>query len=421
HRPRGGVIFSERPIEFDKNDFAPRLGFAWTPGGREDFVLRSSYGIFYDETPGNQLGWDAIGPERGAFSTAFSTDPRNPVQIPGLFPPAPPFVPVGYNEILDKGAPLSGMPTMFGPQRRQPYLQIWTLSIQKALSMHMVAEAAYAGQHGLKLSKRVEPNRPLPSATDTRPIGDRLAWVNFGGILMDDGIAMSHYNSLQLSLRRNTAGFSFIAGYTYSKDTSWDDYGPWKNYAIYDTGNGRTSWDVPHRFSFSWNYYLPSMLGQNGFVRQALGGWQLGGITSLESGTPFGVTMSTDRSNTGTIYSTRYPNRLRSGSLSADERTPQKWFDFSAFELPPLNTYGNSGSNILDSDGLINQDLALIKNFGLAFLGEGGNLQFRAEFFNIFNHPNFRPPTANIQSATVGIVSSTLDARIIQFALKLHF
>ena len=215
--------------------------------------------------------------------------------------------------------------------------------------------------------------------------------------------------------------FSFIAGYTYSKDTSWDDYGPWKNYALNDTGNGRTNWDVPHRFSFSWNYFLSSMQGHNGFVRHVLGGWQFGGITSLESGTPFGVSMSTDRSNTGTIYSTRYPNRLRNGSLPADERTTQRWFDVSAWELPPLNTYGNSGSNILDSDGLINQDLALIKNFGLSFLGEGGSLQFRAEFFNVFNHANFRPPSANIQAATVGIVSSTLDARIIQFALKLHF
>ena len=149
------------------------MGFAWTPGGREDFVIRSSYGIFYDETPGNQLGWDAIGPERGAFSTAVSTDRRNPIQIPGLFAPAPAFVPVGYNEILDKSAPIS-IPTMFGPERRQPYLQIWTLSIQKALPMRMVGEAAYVGQHGLKLSKRVEPNRPLPSATDTRPIGERV-------------------------------------------------------------------------------------------------------------------------------------------------------------------------------------------------------------------------------------------------------
>ena len=84
---------------------------------------------------------------------------------------------------------------------------------------------------------------------------------------MDDGIAMSRYNGLQLSLRRNMPSFSFIAGYTYSKDTAWDDYGPWKNYALNDTGNGRTNWDVPHRFSFSWNYYLSSMQGQNAFVR----------------------------------------------------------------------------------------------------------------------------------------------------------
>lgn len=131
--------------------------------------------------------------------------------------------------------------------------------------------------------------------------------------------------------------------------------------------------------------------------------------------------MSTDRSNTGTINSSRYPNRLKNGSLPSDQRTPQKWFDFSAWELPPLNTYGNSGPNVLDADGLINQDLALIKNFGLPFLGEAGSLQFRSEFFNAFNHPNFRPPDGNIQAATIGVVSSTLDARIIQFALKLLF
>jgi hypothetical protein len=419
-RPRGGVTFAEHPIANDRNDFAPRAGFAWTPFGKQDFVVRSSFGIFYDETPGNQLGWDGIGPNRGGFATAVSTDRRNPINVAGLFNAPPQFATSGYNEVLDKSAPIS-LPTLFGPHRRQPYLQTWTLSIQKALPKQIVGEAAYVGQHGLKLSKRVEPNRPLPSTTDTRPIAQRVPYTNFGGILMDDGIAMSHYNALQLSLRRNTGNLSLIAGYTYSKDTAWDDYGPWKNYALYDSGNGRTNWDVPHRFSLSWNYYLPRLEGRPTAMRHLLGGWQLGAITSLESGTPFGVTMSTDRSQTGTLYSQRYPNRLRTGALPADQRTPAKWFDYAAWELPPLNTYGNSGPNILDADGLINQDIALIKNFVLPFLGEGANLQFRAEFFNAFNHPNFRPPIGNIQSAVVGTITSTLDARIIQFGLKLHF
>ena len=118
---------------------------------------------------------------------------------------------------------------------------------------------------------------------------------------------------------------------------------------------------------------------------------------------------------------TKYPNRLRDGSLPGDQRTPDRWFDTSAFELPPLNTYGNAGANILDADGLINQDIALIKNFALRPLGEGARVQFRAELFNAFNHPNFRGPSSNVQASTFGRVSSTLDARIIQFALKLHF
>ena len=419
-RPGGGVTFGEKVIDTDRNDWAPRLGFAWTPFGKDDFVIRSSFGIFYDETPGNQMGWDAIGPERGSFSSAGSTDPRNPVVIQGLFAPAVPFTLTGFNEALDKGTPIGLLPTMFSSRRRQPYLQSWTLSIQKALPKQMLGEVAYVGQHGLKLSKRVEPNRPLPSATDTRPLDQRRPWRNIVIVLMDDGIAQSHYNALQLSLRRTTANFSFIAGYTYSKDTAWDDYGPWKNYALFDPGNSRTNWDVPHRFSFSWNYEMPHLAGQNALVRHGLGGWQFGGITSIESGTPFGIGMSADRSNTGTVF-TKYPNRLRDGSLPGDQRTPDRWFDTSAFELPPLNTYGNAGANILDADGLINQDIAFIKNFALRSLGEGARVQFRAELFNAFNHPNFRGPSSNVQASTFGRVSSTLDARIIQFALKLHF
>ena len=420
-RPRGGVIFGGPGslIDTDFNDFAPRIGFAWTPTANQNFVLRGSYGVFYDETPGNDLAWDSSGPQNAFINNAISRDPRNPIDIGTLFKDPPVFDPDNFNEILDMSDPI-GYVSLITNKRRSPYLQNWTLSIQNMLPGQVLLETAYVGSTGRKLSQRQELNRPLPQLGAAPFEQERRPWPNIGFNIQDAGAGMSDYNALQVTLRKSSSKLSFLMGYTWGKTTDWDSFGSVTTYRLTDTNNARSDWDMGHRLSFSWNYLLPKMEGQSGVIRNILGGWQFGGITTINSGLPITVGMSSDNSNTGSTYNARQPNRLRNGTKGTP--TIEQWFNTAAFAENPLNTYGNSGRNILDRDGIINQDLALIKNWSLPMLPtEEGQLQLRFEFFNAFNHPNFGGPSSNIQSAAFGRVSGALSGRVIQAALKLYF
>lgn len=436
-RPRGGIFFGgpESLIATDYNDFAPRMGFAWTPGGSDDLVLRGSYGVFYDETPGNDLAWDSSGPQNAFINNAFSNDPRNPLDIGTLFADPPVFTPTGFNEILDVSAPI-GYVSLITNERRSPYLQNWTMSVQKMFPGQVLFETAYVGSTGRKMSMRQELNRQLPRLG--APLFDQedRPWPNIGFNIQDAGAGMSKYQSLQITVRKTSSNFTMLMGYTYGKTTDWDSFGSFTTYRLNDSNNGRSDWDMGHRLSLSWNYMLPGMDSNSAAVRGIMGGWQFGGITTINSGLPVSVRMSTDNSNTGTQFNARSPNRIGSGRL--DNSTITKWFDTSAFELPPCdvsafgeefcqtsllsNTYGNAGKGILDTDGIINFDFALVKNFNLSMIPtEQGRLQLRFEFFNAFNHPNFRGPNSNIQSAGFGTVNGALQGRQIQFALKMYF
>ena len=420
-RPRGGVIFGGPGslIDTDFNDFAPRIGFAWTPTANQNFVLRGSYGVFYDETPGNDLAWDSSGPQNAFINNAISRDPRNPIDIGTLFKDPPVFDAENFNEILDMSDPI-GYVSLITSKRRSPYLQNWTLSIQNMLPGQVLLETAYVGSTGRKLSQRQELNRPLPQLGAAPFEQERRPWPNIGFNIQDAGAGMSDYNALQVTLRKTGTKLSFLMGYTYAKTTDWDSFGSVTTYRLTDTNNARSDWDMGHRLSFSWNYLLPKMEGQSGIIRNVLGGWQFGGITTLNSGLPITIGMSSDNSNTGSTYNARQPNRLRDGTKSSP--TIAEWFNTAAFAENPLNTYGNSGRNIIDRDGIINQDLALIKNWDLTMLPtEEGRLQLRFELFNAFNHPNFGGPSSNIQSAAFGRVSAALFGRVIQTALKVYF
>jgi hypothetical protein len=195
-------------------------------------------------------------------------------------------------------------------------------------------------------------------------------------------------------------------------DTDSFDNKACRCYVTGDPGKARSEFDERHRFVLSWAYDLP-FKPQAPAVKAVLGGWQVTGITTLQSGFPFSVRTSRDYSNRSTTFNS-LPNRTCDGKLST--RTPEKWFDTSCFSVPALNTIGNSGWQIVDTDGVINQDLGLLKNFKIS---EPLNIQFRAEIFNLFNHTNFGVPGSIVENPTFGVVLSSLPARIIQFGLRL--
>jgi hypothetical protein len=181
-----------------------------------------------------------------------------------------------------------------------------------------------------------------------------------------------------------------------------------------------SDFDVPQRFVFSYIYELPFGKGKRFLNNQAgarsrlITGWQTTGIVVFQSGFPFTPRLSFDNANTG--QGPHRPNRIGSGKLS--DRTVERWFNPGDFAVPAPFRYGNSGRNILRQDGIKTYDFALFKN---TYISERVNLQFRAEVFNLFNHPNFGRPVDFVDSVTAGRVLSAGPAREIQFAVKAIF
>ena len=190
---------------------------------------------------------------------------------------------------------------------------------------------------------------------------------------------------------------------------------------------GRSNFDVRHRFSASYVYDLPfgkgrKYLADGGGWSTLLSGWQTAGVVTLQSGRPFTVALSREFDNSGTGISALgfgandRPNLI--GNPEISNRSPERWFNTGAFVIPPAGTFGNSGRNILDGPGYQSVNASLIKNTSLT---ERVNLQFRAETFNLFNHPNFNLPDNFLGSPTFGQITSARDPRHIQFGLKLLF
>jgi hypothetical protein len=187
-----------------------------------------------------------------------------------------------------------------------------------------------------------------------------------------------------------------------------------RNYRPQDLDWGRSAFDVRQRFTSSVLYELPAARTINAPLRYVLGGWQVNGILVLQSGVPFHVTTSVDRSNTGVTFGSR-PDRLCNGNLPASDRRVERWFDTSCFALSAPNTYGNAGVHYLDTDGIRNVDLAVFKNIPLS---ERWRLQLRGEAFNALNFVNFGRPATGLESPIFGRVTSALDARVIQLGAK---
>ena len=184
-----------------------------------------------------------------------------------------------------------------------------------------------------------------------------------------------------------------------------------------------SNFDARHRLAVSYIYQLPAGSGQRllgnarGFANLLVSGWQLAGITTLQSGWPFTVFTSQDISNTGS--SNDRPNLIGDPNLPRDQRSVDRWFNTAAFQLADRGTFGNLGRNTLTAPGINNWDFSLIKNTRIS---EGKNLQFRAEVFNIANHPQFASPNRDASSAQFGrIFSTAVFSRQIQLGLKLIY
>ncbi len=436
--------------------FSPRVGLAFRPiASNTNFVVRTGYGLYWSPLGGTvtMQGW--FDPWAISYSGGGTSAPQATFQNPfaGATPPPteafPIFIPIG-------SAPTRQILYM-NPTMKEPYTQQWSLNTQYGLGGYIV-ELGYVGTKGTHLNANYGVNQAL-IATPDAPIHDqtttttgnlnlRVPILGFttGGLSEYDNVFDSNYSSMQASLRRHYAKhLSFQVSYTFSHsidDVSASTAGrnqPIGSYTgdIYNhRGNrGSSSFDRTHRFVASYLYELPGFTG-NAYLNKVLGGWAVSGVSTIQSGTPFSITDSTAGNITGRSgYAQFAPGKSASDAVLSGNVHDRlnKYFDTSVFVAAPayINAngtpsggflFGNSGRSILRGPGQTNFDMSLRKNFKVG-AGDKGNVEFRSEFFNIFNHTNFSGPgTARTTPASFGVISSTSGSpRIIQFALKYLF
>jgi len=419
-----------------KNDFSPRVGFAYKLTPRT--VVRAGYGLFY--TPENDAREDVLTKNYPfAAQQVFYNSPYAypfPYQLDAGVPRST-TVPLsaGQSSIDPSTIPQGSNQTVYyvDPNLKTGYSQVYNLTVQQEVSSTMTVEAAYVGSI----------SRALPYAIGNINLNN-LITDELGHIEAQEALGWGTYNSLQLkATKRAGKNLTFLAGYTYSHNI---DNGP----APFDLGvnhnqpqnpfdlaaeKASSDYDVRHLFVYSASYSLPFGHGQQfgsnwGAVENAmLGGWQLNGIFTAHTGTPVNVIQNGNDSGEPGLR----PNLTANPNLPSGQRTLLEYFNTSAFCVPndttctpdtpsnvPNSFFGDAGRNLIRGPGFVNGDFSVFKNLPI---GERLKLQLRFEFFNLTNTPHFANPGGDLSAASsFGVINHTIgNPRIIQFAAKFNF
>jgi len=435
-------------IPTDMKAFAPRVGLAWDPTGSGKWLVTSSYSIFYEP---------------------YYTGQGGPLQAPIS---APPYLGTPQVSLPNFADPFNGHPPAAGtfstpltnltlsPKLTLPYTQDWDLNLQRSFGENWLFEIGYVGTKGTRLPRFIEANPAVfvPGTSNGQPISNssnadqrRL----YSGCTLNDspstckysstgeiaGIANSSYNALQASMRKRFShGLSFLASYTWSK--AIDDVSSFnitgsaakpvagENDLAQDPFNlaaerGRSLFDARHRFVGSYEWELPFWNRPQNWYQWALGGWQLNGIATLMSGTPFTVFDSNDVAAQGSApeisgFSAQRPNLV--GDPNSGRHSVSSWLNTSAYKrLDPVanaGQFGTEGRNVNNGPAYADWDFAAFKNFKVT---ESKQFQFRAELFDFLNRTNFRLPDSDISSPSFNHILAAEDPRQVQFALKFMF
>jgi hypothetical protein len=390
-------------------NFMPRVGFAYKL--TEKTVFHAGYGIYYSApnvTNSDGLSNNAPAVDYWAFNnssvygaaasngTAFNYASDGFVHTPATNASAlPPGLPVYAQD----------------PHAKTPYSQQWHATIQRQLDPATTLSFAYVGTRGVHLDDLVDINAGSPGTTN---VTVNRPYPFFAQIYQLETNEISSYNGLQVSAERRGHGLTFLASYTYSHALDENTNSPGTNNATGDAMNpynlraeyGNSDLDIPNRFVGSVNYELPFQASSK--WKPAIQGWQVNAILNYFDGLPFSVVSANGVGDGLTPRAELVPG-LGNGTLPAGKRILREWFNTSAFVSIPLTgslaneQWGNSGRNILQGPGTKNIDFSVFKNFQLA---ESKSLQFRAEFFNLFNTPQFNNPSAVAPGPAAG--STTL-------------
>jgi hypothetical protein len=426
----GTVQFAGRngaPRNFSPNiyhDFLPRVGFAWNFA--PNTALRGGYGIY--RLP--SIGYATTGLQsQYAVSATFQSLDNNVTPAYYLTNGVPaysynvdangnPNIPASLSKPASNAIELEG-------RVRTPYNQTWQIGLQRQFG-HWLAEADYVGTKGTKLPEAIPLNQ-LPASEwgissnpqSLRPFAQYLT-VTY---LAND--ATSFYNALEASLQRRWANGVLSFSYTWSKVTDYVD-GPANSTAIQDIYNlqaehGIASYNVPQRFVASYVYRIPLGRGSklaNGLpvVQDVIRGWELSGITEFQIGLPMAIQQSSN--GLGGFTGIQRPDQIATAALPRDQRTLAQWFNTAAFIPAPAFIAGTEPRYSLYGPGINNWDAALMRNFPIR---ERLNLQFRGEFYNAMNHPNFKNPNTTIGNISYGKITSDNGARVMEVAVRIFF
>ena len=399
----------------DRNNFAPRLGIAYAVTDKT--VIRTGIGVFYDFNQNLVQNTQARkGTTRWPFGERYTLTGHNtamPSDINFDNPFPDPFA--GPALDVDGG-------DLFP---RDPYAINWNFGIQQQLPAQMVLTTEYVGSIARKMPLNFFINL---ADVGPGPIAPRRQLRTLGAQRFQDDNGSSNYNALQLKLeRRYSAGLTFRSSYTWSKalDYGTDANGISNGTRDFSIEYGPTTFDLTHNYTLSYVYEFPFGRGKaigsswSGVVDAILGGWQSSGIINLRSGLRFSTITGADSANVGNPLARirLRPNQV-SDPFGGNVKTREAWFNPDAFELPAFGTLGNHTKHALKGPAFQTVDFAMLKYFRFT---ETAGLQFRAEFFNLFNHANLGNPVNNIRSGAFGQILSANPARDIQFALKLYW
>jgi hypothetical protein len=408
-------------------NFAPRLGIAWSPGGKGNQTFRVGGGIFYDSgmmwfpqrlmsNPPYVNEIDLTTDQTGSFDSPWSKYPGgNP--FPGVFPPPAnaPFPSGAYYAVL----PLHLHPT---------YLASWDASYERQFAGNWMVSATYMGNKTthLWLTQDLNPETNGKSSSRVLNLLNPVQGPAFGQLdLADDG-ANANYNALLVTLRhRISHGFTLFANYTYSRCLSDGDFnGDLRGSYYQDPFNraldyGNCNFDLRH--IFNGTVVATSPVRGSGFASHLLGNWRLAPLVSITSGTPFNITTGKNNSLTGEGLDR--PNLVPGVTIFTSGPCASKvncvnYLDPVAFETNLSGTFGTLARDAFYGPGSVHFDVALSRLFKLT---ERFNLEARFEAFNVINYANFNNPTTGMTSSNFGLITGAGDPRILQFALKLHF
>lgn len=439
--PPGLVFFGDPGMPFDGvtgnfTNFAPRAGFAYDLTGDGKTSLRGGAGMYYDSRTAGVIN------NRFADITPFSpqvsiTDPQGPFSNPVLGFANYPF-PASYPPPSNAVFPAPVQVITYDPSTKYlvPVTYEWDVVVERQFARNWMLQAAYVGSQSIHNKETVQLNPATYIPGSKLGTDQRRMFLGYTGIAMDGQDVNSNFNALEVTLKKQmTKTLSLTAAYTYSKalddipnggnnnDINSDSASalPWFYPGRHSFDYGPSGFNNTHRLVVSYVWMLPALSGAKLLERGVLGNWEWSGILTAQSGGAFTITAGKDQSHTGLgqdrAVQVAGVSPFASGPCA--KSTPcVNYLNPAAFAQPAVGTFGTLGKGAFYDPGSFTWDMGLFKNIPLS---ERFNLQFRAEFFNVFNNVNFNNPSSSVSSGGFGTITGSGDPRIGQLALKLVF